>query len=123
MNSFVAYSQNLIDHNKEYIIKYMKENRREMSFNNVINKKYTYLKYSDKSNNQTLLFFLDKNAVCTSILMICSFSIKNEKTKEFNAIYQSNGKNKWINKRNGKDYLIEMKDETWSCIITIERDK
>ena len=123
MNSVVAFSQNLIDHNKEYIIKYMKENHREMSFNNVINKKYTYLKYSDNSDNQTLLFFLDQNEVCNSIRMICNFRIKNEKINEFNTIHKSIGKNKWLDRRDGKNYFIEMKEEKWSFIITIEPEK
>jgi hypothetical protein len=123
LNSVGAYSQNLIDYNEKYIIKYMKENQPEFNINNVINNKFSYLKYSDNSDNQTLLFFLDENSVCKNIRIICNFSLKNEKINELNSSYKSIGTNKWSDKREGKKYLIEMKDEDWSVIITIEPEK
>ncbi len=91
-----------------------------MSFNNVTNSKFKYLKYSDSSDSQTLLFFLNPDSVCKSVRMICDVSIKAEKVKEFDLIYKKSCENSWIDKRDGKDYLIEIRDEKWSCIITIE---
>jgi hypothetical protein len=49
--------------------------------------------------------------------------VKSEKVKEFNSIYKIIGENKWIDKRDGKDYLIEVSDEQWSSIIIIEPAK
>ena len=115
--------QNLIGYKDKEIRKYMKENRKEMNFNNVINSKFKYLKYSDNPDSQTVLFFLNPDSVCKSVRIICDISMKAEKVKEFNSIYKKSGENRWIDKRDGKDYLIEIKDEKWSCIITIEPDK
>lgn len=123
INGVGAYSQNLIDYNEKYIIKYMEDNHSEFNINNVINDKFRYLKYSDNSDNQTLLFFLDENSVCKNIRMICNFSLKKEKINELNSAYKSIGTNKWSDKRDGKNYLIEMKDEDWSVIITIGPEK
>lgn len=119
----VAYSQNLIDYNEKYITKYMEEHHKEFNINNVINNKFRYLKYSDNSDNQTLLFFLDEKSVCKNIRMICNFSLKKEKINELNSAYKSIGTNRWSDMRDGKNYLIEMKDDDWSVIITIEPDK
>jgi hypothetical protein len=101
----------------------MKENRRDMSSEKVTNNRYKYLKYSDSSDSQTFLFFLNPDSVCKSVRMICNVSIKAEKVKEFDSIYKKSGEYRWIDKREGKDYLIEIRNEKWSCIIIIEPDK
>ena len=118
-----SQSQNLIGYKEKEILKYMNENQREMNINSVINKKFSYLKYSDNSDNQTLLFFLNTDSVCESVRIICDTSLKTKKEKEFNSLYIKSGENRWIDKRNGKDYLIEIMDGKWSCVISIEPSK
>ena len=123
MTGNFSYGQNLIGYNYEEIKKYMKENYREMIFEKVTNNKFKYLRYSDISDRQTLLFFLNPDSVCKSMRMICDVSMKAEKIKEFDSIYKKSVENKWIDERDGKDYLIEIRNEKWSCVITIEPDK
>jgi hypothetical protein len=123
LTAMYAHSQNLIGYNDKEIRKYMKENRIEMSFENVTNDKFKYLKYTDSFDSQTLLFFFNTDTVCKSERLICDFSIKAEKVKEFNSIYKKTGENSWIDIRDGKNYLIEIKDEKWSCVISINPDK
>jgi hypothetical protein len=118
-----AYGQNLIGHSYRDIRKYMNENCRDMSFNNVTNNKFNYLKYTDSSDSQTLLFFLTQDSVCKSERLICDNGLKTEKIKEFNSLYKQGGENRWIDRHDNKDYLVEIKDEKWSFVITIERDK
>jgi hypothetical protein len=101
----------------------MKEKRSEMNINSVTNTKFSYLKYSDSSENQTFLFFLNTDSVCKSVRIICDVSMKSEKVKEFNLLYIKSGENRWIDKRDGKVYLIEIKDGKWSCVISIESEK
>jgi hypothetical protein len=116
-------SQNLIGFKYADIRNYMKENCREMSFNKVINSKYKYLKYSNSSDSQTILFFLDSDSVCSSIRMTCDLRIKEDKAGEFSSKYKKNGNNRWIDSRDGRDYRIEIKDEKWYYVITMEPDK
>lgn len=94
-----------------------------MNYNNVVNSKFSYLKYSDNSGNQTMLFFLNPDSVCRSVRIICDFSMKSQKIKELNSQYIKNGENKWIDRRDGKEYLIEIMEGKWSCVISIERKK
>jgi hypothetical protein len=115
-----AQSQNLIGYKEKDIVQYMKVNRSEMNFNNVVNSKFSYLKYSDNQDNQTVLFFLNPDSVCRSVRIICNATMKAEKEKEFNSRYIKKGENRWIDKRDGKDYLIEVNDGQWSCVISIE---
>jgi hypothetical protein len=118
-----AHSQNLIGCNPKEIQKYMKENRREMNYNNVVNSKFSYLKYSDNSENQTMLFFLSPDSVCRSVRIICDISMKSQKVQEFNSQFQKRGENRWIDKKDGKEYLIELNDGKWSCVISIEEKR
>lgn len=123
LNILGLFGQNLIGFNSEKIMKYMKDNQKEMIYNKVTNSKYSYLKYSDNSDSKTILFFLNPDSVCFSIRLICDLNGKTEKVNEFNTIYKTAGENKWIDKRDNKDYIIELKDEKWSYVISIEPDK
>ena len=116
-------SQNLIGYKEKEILKYMKENRSEMNYNNVVNSKFSYLKYSDSSDDQTVLFFLNPDSVCRSVRIICDANMRSQKVKELNSKYVKSGENKWIDKRQGKNYLIEIMDGKWSCVISIESEK
>lgn len=118
-----GFSQNLIGYNAKMIKKYMKENCREMNIWKVSNDRFTYLKYSDITNRQTLLFFLSSDSVCKSERMIIDFSLKTEKVKEFNSLYRKTEGNRWVDTHNGKDFLIDISDETWTSVITIVSDK
>lgn len=119
----VVTGQNLIGYKGSEIRKFMKENRKDMNFDKVTNSKFQYLKYSDNSDSQTLLFFLNSDSVCNSIRMICDMPAKEERIIEFNAKYKPGGINKWTDTRAGKDYTIRVEEEPWSSIITIEPAK
>ena len=116
-------SQNLIGYKGKDILKYMKMNRSEMNYNNVVNSKFSYLKYSDSTENQTFLFFLNPDSVCRSVRIICDINMKSQKVKEFDSKYLKKGENKWIDKLGGKNYLIELMEGKWSYVISIESDK
>ena len=118
-----ADSQNLIGYKAEDIIKYMKVNRKEMNYNDVVNNKFSYLKYSDNLENQTILFFLGPDAVCRSERIICDVSLKSAKMREYNSQYKPIGQNKWVDKRGDKTYIIELLDGKWSCVVSIESEK
>ena len=123
LTCFYAHSQNLIGYKQKDILRYMKENRSEMNINSVTNSKFSYLKYSDNYENQTLLFFLNPDSVCKSIRLICDVSMKSEKVKEFNSRYVKSGENRWLDKRDGKVFHIDIIDGKWSCVISIESEK
>ena len=123
LTCFCAHSQNLIGYKQKDILKYMKDNRSEMNINSVTNSKFSYLKYSDNYENQTMLFFLNPDSVCKSIRLICDVSMKSEKVKELNSRYVKSGENRWLDKRDGKVFHIDIIDGKWSCVISIESEK
>jgi hypothetical protein len=120
---FIVQGQNLIGLRGKEIRKYMKENRSEMNYNIVVNNKFNYLKYSDNSENQTLLFFLNKDSVCREVRITCDHGLKAQKIKEYDSRYKKNGESSWIENRDGKNYDIELKDGKWSFVISIKPEK
>jgi hypothetical protein len=118
-----AHGQNLIGYKGKDILKYMKMNHKEMNLNNVVNSKFSYLKYTNESESQTILFFLNSDSLCRSERIVCDKSLKPLKLKELDSKYLKNGDNKWINKNDGKIFKIELSDDEWSCVISIESDK
>jgi hypothetical protein len=123
LTGFNAAGQNLVGYNVGEIKKYMKENRKEMNSEKVTNSRFKYLKYSDSSDSQTILFFLNQDSVCRSERIICDQRVKTDKIKEFDSIYKKKDEKSWVDTKNGKNYLVAIKDEEWSCIITIEPEK
>ena len=118
--SGITFAQNLIGYNDAQIRNFMKQNRKDMHFNNVKNTLFSYLKYSDNTDSQTILFFLTPDSVCKGVRVICENTMKPEKIKELDASYKRIGDDKWVDIHNGKNYLIKLKEEEWSCSITIE---
>src|SRR5450631_4131004 len=106
-------SQNLIGLNHKEIREYMKENCSALNYNNVVNDKFIYLKYSDNDEDQTFLFFLDSDSICRNIKIICDRGLKDQKTREFNTMYIKSGENEWTQKKDGKEFLIQVSDEKW----------
>jgi hypothetical protein len=118
-----SHSQNLIGYTGKDIMKYMKTNHKEMNYNKVINNKFSYLKYSDNMDNQTILFFLNTDSVCRSVRVICDMSIKPLKIRELDKLYTKNDDNSWVDNRDGKTYYINITDSSWSCVISYESEK
>jgi hypothetical protein len=94
-----------------------------MNYNDVVNNKFNYLKYSDNDENQTFLFFLDSDSICRNIKIICDRGLKDQKTREFNTMYVKSGENEWTQKKGGEEYIIQVLDEEWSFVVSIEQKK
>lgn len=116
-------AQNLVGLSSSEIRDYMKTNHSNMNYNQVVNSKFSYLKYTDNDETVTMLFFLDDKSVCRSIRSVYDLSLKEKKLKELDSLYKRNGDNKWIHIRNGITYLVTMKVEKWACTVTIEPEK
>ncbi len=120
---FTSHSQNLIGYKAVDIKKYMSLNRSDMENEKVNNTSFSYIKYSDKYDTQTILFFLSPDSVCKSIRNICNRSIRSKKIKELDSLYSRSGENIWTDKKPGKNYRVKLVDDDWSFSVTIEPEK
>jgi len=122
VSSACSYGQNLIGYNDAEIRKFMKQHRKDMHYNTVKNSMFSYLKYTNNSDTQTILFFLTADSVCKGVRMIYENSAKIEKMKELDANYKRIDEAKWVDTHHGKNFLITFKEEEWSCSVFIEPD-
>ena len=121
--SITGNSQNLIGYKADDIRNYMSGSRSDMYIEKVNNKSFRYLKYSDKYDTQTMLFFLNPDSICQNIRIICNNSIRDIKIGELDSSFLKSGKKWWIDSRSGKNYYIRIDDNEWSFSITIEPEK
>lgn len=113
-------AQNLLGYKYKDIRQYMRENMKEMSFQGLtFNNTFKYLKYADSDGNQTILFFLTADSVCKSIRLISDKSLKADKIKELDTKYKKTGTNLWTDTKDGKNYVIELRDEEFTINVTI----
>ncbi len=113
-------SQNLIGYHIKDIGRYMKENQKNMILQGLtFNNTFRYLKYTDRAQKQTLFYFLTPDSVCRSVRLVCDKEMKESKINELNSRYKKVGDNLWEEDRDGKKYLIDMKEEDWTFNISI----
>ena len=105
---YTSHSQNLIGYKAADIKKYTS---------------FSYIKYSDKYDTQTILFFLSPDSVCKSIHTICNKNIRSEKIRELDSLYSRSGENIWTDKKPGKNHRVKLVDDEWSFSVTIEPEK
>ncbi len=113
---------NFIGMNKAQIIKTMKEKNPGFDYDESShNSTFNYLKYVDKYNEETYLFFLDDKNICTHTKLMSDYSNLKIRLNELNKYYKKAGETKWIYLEGGIVYVIEMKKEEWYFTIIMKK--
>lgn len=107
-------AQNYAGMHKDEIIRLMSEKHRNFKLDkNVINRKFTYLKYEDNISEQTILYFLSDKGYCTLVRWMSDYANINDMLGMLNKQYTKTGKNRWTYTRNGKEYVINLEEGEW----------
>jgi hypothetical protein len=115
-------SQPLVGMKKEDIIAYMKQNEPQFALDlTVVNKKYNYLKYYDKSDEETILCFLSDIDECNLIRRMSDYSNLELRIMKMNNAYKSIEKDKWSYTINNEEFIVNLKREKW--YFTLETRK
>lgn len=86
-----------------------------------VNTEYKYLKFVDKYNEETWLFFLSDKDICTRSKLMSDYSNLKIRTDELNKMYKNAGENKWIYVKKGIAYIVELKKEEWFFTINTKQ--
>lgn len=117
-------AQNFIGMHKTNIYEVMKKNYPGLKLNtSVINHDYKYLKYEDKINEITVLFFLSEDDKCTLVRRMCDYSNINDELHFLNLKYKPAGKDTWTYENGGKKYLVTLEEGEWYFTITTKLKK
>ncbi|MFW6248628.1 MAG: hypothetical protein ACOC4J_02535 [Bacteroidota bacterium] len=108
---------------KDEIIEMMKEDKPDFSKAKVINKAYNYLKYQDSFGEQTILFFLNDNNVCTSVKIMSHYVFLGEEVGKLNEQFHQEEENLWTHSEDGEEYTMELEKGQWFfSVITKKKD-
>jgi len=89
---------------------------------NAVNHTYKYLKYVDKITEQTILFFLSENDICTYVRWMADYSNLGDMTGMLNKNFKKNGTNTWTYSVKGVGYTISLEEEEWYFTISFRKD-
>jgi len=108
--------------NKNEIKKLMNEKYRSFDLDEgAKNASYKYLKFVDKYNEETWLFFLSPDDVCTHTKLMSDFSNLDNRLKDLNKNYKKTGNNKWLFVEKGITYTVDLVKEEWFFSIVIKK--
>ncbi len=114
--------QNVLGFTPEEIVRYVKENHRNLvRDDNSRNEYYDYLKYTDgTSGTTTVYFFLSEDNRCSRVKRIHVHSLKDEVRRELDSLYVKKEDNTWVDEKKENRALIRLLDEEWFFTVNIE---
>jgi hypothetical protein len=119
-----GFTINYIGMSKPDIIKAMQKNSPGFDYDDgAVNKTYNYLKFVDRFNEETWLFFLSPDNICTHTKLMSDYSNLKIRTDELNKQYKKAGENIWTGSNKGITYTIELKKEEWFFSILMKQKK
>ena len=115
---------NYIGMSKQDIIKFMGKTNPGFDLDEgAVNKTYKYLKFVDKYNEETWLFFINDEDKCSRTKLISDFSNQKIRTDELNNKYKKAGENRWEYNEKGIAYIVELNKEEWFFTIVTKEKK
>ena len=124
--SFIALfqvpAQNYIGLHKDELMKVMNATQRNFKLNtDAVNIKYKYLKYEDKINDQTMLFFLSEDEYCTYMRLMCDYVNLSKVIDSLNKQYIKTSQYAWTYKENGDIYIVDLEKGEWFFTVSIKK--
>ncbi len=120
--AFNLQGQEFLGLNKQEIIGNMKKSYPSFKINdNFENNYYDYLKFENRIDEATVLFFFDKkDSKCNVIRVMYDYSNINDTNKLLNKKYKKTAKKTWegISRFNNKKITINLEEGEWFFTVT-----
>lgn len=119
---FTGFSQNYIGKHKDDVQELMKTHMNDFHLDNsTVNKVYKYLKYVDKYNEQTLLYFLDEKDFCTSSKLMGDYSVIDAVIEKLDNNYKKIDDNNWEYMDERQEYTVNLEEGEWFFTIRTKK--
>jgi hypothetical protein len=89
---------------------------------NAVNHAYRYMKYVDRISDQTILFFLSDQDMCTYVRWMADYSNLSDITEMLNRKYNKNGQNTWSYTDKGVNYAVTLLEEEWYFTVSFRKN-
>jgi|GEM_PF-2321718 len=114
---FLLSAQDFIGKTKEEVRKLMAEYQKELiEDESAKNPVYDMIKYSDRDENQTILFVFE-NGLCRYYKQMCDYALLKEITKKLDSEYTKTNDSTWCYQSEGNNYVISLKKEQWYFVV------
>ena len=121
--SGIALGQNFIGMNSTEIAGLMKTSNPQFKLDkSAVNHTFKYLKYVDKITEQTALFFMTDNDVCTYVRWMSDYSNLNDMIGMLNKKYRKNGANSWSFVDKDENYTVTLVEDEWYFTVSYRKD-
>jgi hypothetical protein len=116
--------QNYIGLHKDEVISLMDATQSDFRLNKgVINNTYNYLKYEDKVNEKTLLFFLYEDDCCTYVRLMSDYANLRDVLDSLNSNFSRHMENEWTYMDQGETYTVSLKKEEWFFTVSTKKEE
>ena len=120
--SIQAGAQNFIGMKKADIIKVMQKNQPVFKLDtSSVNRTFKYIKFVDKISEQTMLFFLSENNICTYVRWMSDYANLNDIISELNTKYKRKDERTWSYSDKGQDYIVRLEEGDWFFTVGIRK--
>jgi hypothetical protein len=86
-----------------------------------VNHTFRYLKYVDKITEQTILFFLSEDSLCTYVRWISDYANLNDVIGMLNNKYKKVDTNSWTYTEKGQAYTVNLVEEEWYFTVSYRK--
>jgi len=119
----LTHGQNFIGLHKDNIAKVLRQDHPDFRIDNSsVNNTYKYLKFIDSVSEQTILFFLSDDDMCTYVRWISDYANLNDMIGMLNRTYKKNGEKSWTYSHDGKHYAVTLEEEEWYFTVNIRKE-
>lgn len=113
-------AQNYIGFHKDDIVKLMPQEYKGFYFEKEVNVyDRGFLKYVNTVEEQTVLFMINTDGVCTAVSRMYNTWLHEQVVNELNKKYQQVSTNKWLEVKDGKEYHLALIKGKWFLTLTI----
>lgn len=112
--------QNLIGLTKGEILKLVPTSCKGFIFAKYIqNGDKSFIKFENPTDEQTLLFMLNSQEICTSVSRMYNTWLYDKVYKDLCCEYKQVSMDTWTDSKNGNDYEVKLKRGEWFITVTI----
>ncbi|MFH2094416.1 MAG: hypothetical protein ABIJ16_01855 [Bacteroidota bacterium] len=115
------YAQVLIGMTDDDIIEYIEKNYPNYTLNTGFGATSNTVKFVDDKNDRTMIFFLDEKNRCKYSKLMLDIGEYDKTVEVLNKTYKKIGDMKWVQRKEGVDYLLIIEKTDWMFSILTQK--